>query len=107
MLLENDVALSHPYTLTLSPSHSHMVCVWWFGREGGGSGFFLFIFYTLNMFFDTLSPSHPPTHQMPVGPVELQPADVEKMLRPLPKFEGLRLDGDNIHRGQGNYKVSR
>ena len=44
---------------------------------------------------------------MPTGPVELQPADVEKMLRSIPKFEGLRLDGDNVHRGQGNYKVSR
>ena len=38
---------------------------------------------------------------------ELQPADVDKMVKPIPAFEGLRLEGDNIHRGQGNYKVSR
>jgi hypothetical protein len=38
---------------------------------------------------------------------ELQPADVDKMVKPMPAFEGLRLEGDNIHRGQGNFKVSR
>ena len=37
----------------------------------------------------------------------LQPADVEKMLKPMAPFEGLRLDGENVHRGQGNFKVSR
>lgn len=38
---------------------------------------------------------------------ELQPADVDSMLKPAPPFEGLRLEGENIHRGRGNYKVSR
>ncbi len=38
---------------------------------------------------------------------ELQPADVHQMLKPLTKFEGMRLEGENIHRGHGNYKVSR
>lgn len=37
----------------------------------------------------------------------LQPADVDKMLKPSPPFEGLRLDGENVYRGQGNFKVSR
>ena len=37
----------------------------------------------------------------------MKPADVDQMLKPIPAFEGLRLDGDNIHRGQGNYKVSK
>lgn len=37
----------------------------------------------------------------------LQPADVDKMLKPSPPFEGLRLEGENVHRGQGNFKVSR
>ena len=37
----------------------------------------------------------------------LQPADVEKMLKPTAPFEGMRLDGENVHRGQGNFKVSR
>ena len=39
--------------------------------------------------------------------VEIAPADIEKLLKPTPPFEGLRLEGDNIHRGQGNYKVSK
>lgn len=39
--------------------------------------------------------------------VELKPADVEKMVKPAPAFEGLRLEGENVHRGQGNFKVSR
>lgn len=38
---------------------------------------------------------------------ELQPADVQQMLKPRSKFEGLRLEGENVHRGHGNYKVSR
>ena len=38
---------------------------------------------------------------------ELQPADVSIMLQNSYKFEGLRLDGENIHRGRGNYQVSR
>lgn len=38
---------------------------------------------------------------------ELKPADVEKMMKPTAPFEGLRLEGDNIHRGKGNYMVSR
>lgn len=38
---------------------------------------------------------------------ELVPADVSQMLKSQPKFEGLRLEGENIHRGHGNYKVSR
>lgn len=38
---------------------------------------------------------------------ELQPVDVSTMLKSRIKFEGLRLDGENIHRGVGNYKVSR
>lgn len=38
---------------------------------------------------------------------ELQPADVESMLKPEPPFGGLRLEGENIHRGRGNFKVSR
>ena len=38
---------------------------------------------------------------------ELQPADVQQMLKPRSKFEGMRLEGENIHRGHGNYKVSR
>ena len=43
----------------------------------------------------------------PMINVVLQPADVEKMLKPTPPFEGLRLEGENVHRGQGNFKVSR
>lgn len=38
---------------------------------------------------------------------ELQPADVTTMLKLTSKFEGLRLEGENIHRGRGNYQVSR
>ena len=38
---------------------------------------------------------------------ELQPADVSVMLQNSYKFEGLRLDGENIHRGRGKYQVSR
>ena len=38
---------------------------------------------------------------------ELQPADVQEMLKARSKFEGLRLEGENIHRGRGNYQVSR
>ena len=38
---------------------------------------------------------------------ELQPADVSTMLKPRSKFEGLRLEGENVHRGRGNYKVTR
>ena len=38
---------------------------------------------------------------------ELQPADVHQMLKPRSSFEGMRLEGENIHRGHGNYKVSR
>ena len=38
---------------------------------------------------------------------ELQPADITTMLKQPPPFEGLRLDGENIHRGCGNFKVSR
>ena len=38
---------------------------------------------------------------------ELQPADVVSMLKSTTKFEGLRLEGENIHRGRGNYQVSR
>lgn len=37
----------------------------------------------------------------------LQPADVDSMLKPAAAFGGLRLEGENIHRGRGNYKVSR
>ncbi len=40
-------------------------------------------------------------------PAELQPAAIDKMLKPCPPFEGLRLEGENIHRGQGNFKVNR
>lgn len=46
-------------------------------------------------------------HMNPMINAVLQPADVEKMLKPTPPFEGLRLEGENVHRGQGNYKVSR
>jgi len=45
--------------------------------------------------------------QPPTLPAEMKPADVEKMLKPIPGFEGLKLEGDNIYRGQGNYKVSK
>ena len=38
---------------------------------------------------------------------ELQPVDAQLMLKPRSKFEGMRLEGENIHRGHGNYKVSR
>ncbi len=38
---------------------------------------------------------------------ELQHADVQLMLQPQPVFQGMRLEGENIHRGHGNYKVSR
>ena len=38
---------------------------------------------------------------------ELVPVDVSTMLKARIKFQGLRLDGENIHRGIGNYKVSR
>ena len=38
---------------------------------------------------------------------ELQPADVTNMIKSATAFEGLRLEGENIHRGRGNYKVSR
>ncbi|XP_011406645.2 PREDICTED: uncharacterized protein LOC100639454 [Amphimedon queenslandica] len=38
---------------------------------------------------------------------ELQAADVSVMLKASKPFEGLRLDGENIHRGRGNYQVSR
>ena len=38
---------------------------------------------------------------------ELQPADITSMLKQPPLFEGLRLEGENIHRGRGNFKVSR
>ena len=38
---------------------------------------------------------------------ELQPADVSTMLKSRPKFEGLRLEGENVHRGRGNYKITR
>ena len=56
-------------------------------------------YYYISSFSSIFQPS-PPSF-------ELQPADVDKMLKPIPAFEGLRLEGDNIHRGQGNYKVSR
>ena len=38
---------------------------------------------------------------------ELQPADVKTMLKTSLPFEGLRLEGENVHRGRGNYKVNR
>ena len=43
----------------------------------------------------------------PTALAELKPADVDKMLKPMAPFEGFRLEGDNIHRGKGNYMVSR
>jgi len=53
-------------------------------------------------------PPLPPSHTMqpPILLAEMKPADVDKMLKPIPAFEGLRLEGDNTYRGQGNYKVS-
>lgn len=51
--------------------------------------------------------SLPPFFLQPSPLAELKPADVEKMLKPTAPFEGLRLEGDNIHRGKGNYMVSR
>jgi supervillin len=45
-------------------------------------------------------------HKPPPMP-ELQPVDTKTMLKPRAKFEGLRLDGENIHRGLGNFKVTR
>lgn len=45
--------------------------------------------------------------QTPIMAAELQPADVEKMIKAAPSFEGLRLEGENVYRGQGNFKVSR
>lgn len=46
------------------------------------------------------------TLQPPPMP-ELQPADVASMLKPAAPFEGLRIEGENIHRGRGNFKVSK
>ena len=65
--------------------------------------------YTLERFKSVLCSSHSPSLplQEKSPSEELQPADVEKMLKNVIPFDGLRLDGDNIHRGQGNFKISK
>ena len=44
----------------------------------------------------------------PLPSPELQPADVELMLKPRPKFEGMRLEGENVHRSaEANANIHR